>query len=181
MHSIAALSLLCAALASPAGADNDKNKGNNQGGGHKADKHDNDNDNKGRGNGNSGNNGVVIEKRGPGPVVDVIPYQQVVVVDRDRTLVRTYYQNEYTAGRCPPGLAKKNNGCLPPGQAKKMWSVGQPLPPQVVYYPIQRELWTQLTPPPRGYEYVQVDDDIVLMLTATRVIATLVGNIGSFD
>ena len=21
---------------------------------------------------------------------------------------------------CPPGLAKKNNGCLPPGQAKKM-------------------------------------------------------------
>jgi hypothetical protein len=22
-------------------------------------------------------------------------------------------------GQCPPGLAKKNNGCLPPGQAKK--------------------------------------------------------------
>ena len=175
--SIVLLSLLCAALVSPAGADNDKNKGNNQGGGKsdKADKHDNDN-NKGH-----GNNGVVIEQRAvAGPIV-VIPYQQVVVVDRDRTLVRTYYRNEYVAGRCPPGLAKKNNGCLPPGQAKKMWSVGQPLPPQVVYYPIQRELWTQLTPPPYGYEYVQVDDDIVLMLTATRVIATLVGNIGSFD
>ena len=25
---------------------------------------------------------------------------------------------------CPPGLAKKNNGCLPPGQAKKMYDVG---------------------------------------------------------
>ena len=82
-------------------------------------------------------------------------------------------------GGCPPGLAAK--GCLPPGQAKKMWSVGQPLPPQVVYYPIQRELWTQLTPPPYGYEYVQVDDDIVLMLTATRVIASVIVNIGSFD
>jgi hypothetical protein len=23
-------------------------------------------------------------------------------------------------GGCPPGLAKKNNGCLPPGQAKKL-------------------------------------------------------------
>jgi hypothetical protein len=28
-------------------------------------------------------------------------------------------------GSCPPGLAKKNNGCLPPGQAKKLYSVGQ--------------------------------------------------------
>jgi Ni/Co efflux regulator RcnB len=36
-------------------------------------------------------------------------------------------------------------------------------------------------PPPYGYEHVQVDDDIVLMLTATRVIAALLGNIGSFD
>lgn len=25
---------------------------------------------------------------------------------------------------CPPGLAKKNNGCLPPGQAKKMYGPG---------------------------------------------------------
>ena len=178
--SIVLLSLLCAALVSPALADNDKNKGNGpkgDKGGDKADKADkHDNDNKGR-----GNSGVVIEQRAAAPPVVVVPYQQVVVVDRDRTLVRTYYRNEYAAGRCPPGLAKKNNGCLPPGQAKKMWNVGQPLPPQVVYYPIQRELWTQLTPPPYGYEYVQVDDDIVLMLTATRVIAALVGNIGSFD
>jgi hypothetical protein len=25
----------------------------------------------------------------------------------------------YGVGGCPPGLAKKNNGCLPPGQARK--------------------------------------------------------------
>ena len=25
---------------------------------------------------------------------------------------------------CPPGLAKKNNGCLPPGQAKKIYQRG---------------------------------------------------------
>jgi hypothetical protein len=29
-------------------------------------------------------------------------------------------------GACPPGLAKK--GCMPPGQAKKMFNVGQRLP-----------------------------------------------------
>ncbi|MGI8705354.1 MAG: hypothetical protein ACR2JJ_06110 [Sphingomicrobium sp.] len=28
-------------------------------------------------------------------------------------------------GTCPPGLAKKNNGCMPPGQAKKQFNVGQ--------------------------------------------------------
>jgi hypothetical protein len=34
----------------------------------------------------------------------------------------------YGVGGCPPGLAKKNNGCLPPGQAKKIYGVGQRLP-----------------------------------------------------
>ena len=29
---------------------------------------------------------------------------------------------------CPPGLAKKNNGCLPPGQAKKRYNIGQRWP-----------------------------------------------------
>ena len=36
--------------------------------------------------------------------------QQVAAFDRDTGLMRG----------CPPGLAKKNNGCLPPGQAKKL-------------------------------------------------------------
>jgi hypothetical protein len=27
----------------------------------------------------------------------------------------------YGAGGCPPGLAKKHNGCMPPGQAKKFY------------------------------------------------------------
>ena len=34
----------------------------------------------------------------------------------------------YGVGGCPPGLAKKNNGCLPPGQAKKLYNVGQRFP-----------------------------------------------------
>ena len=43
-----------------------------------------------------------------------------VVTDR---LGRVYAFN--AQGGCPPGLAKKNNGCLPPGQAKKLYNVGQ--------------------------------------------------------
>lgn len=34
----------------------------------------------------------------------------------------------YGAGGCPPGLAKKAVPCVPPGQAKKQYNVGQRLP-----------------------------------------------------
>ena len=43
-------------------------------------------------------------------------------VDRDARGGRTYYGARDARG-CPPGLARTNNGCLPPGQAKKL-SVG---------------------------------------------------------
>jgi hypothetical protein len=42
---------------------------------------------------------------------------------RDYRDTRGYYAGGDFRG-CPPGLAKKNNGCLPPGQAKKL-SIGQ--------------------------------------------------------
>jgi hypothetical protein len=29
--------------------------------------------------------------------------------------------HDYGYGGCPPGLAKKYNGCMPPGQAKKLY------------------------------------------------------------
>ena len=51
--------------------------------------------------------------------------------DREREAYRTYYTQQYGKG-CPPGLAKKNNGCLPPGQAKKRYQIGQPLPHGIV-------------------------------------------------
>lgn len=44
------------------------------------------------------------------------------VVTSDR-FGRMYALN--ARGTCPPGLAKRNNGCLPPGQAKKTFNVGQ--------------------------------------------------------
>ena len=49
--------------------------------------------------------------------------------DHDREYVRDYYAGEYSRkGKCPPGLAKKNNGCMPPGQAKKLYRTGQRWP-----------------------------------------------------
>jgi Ni/Co efflux regulator RcnB len=185
---IVVLSLLCALLASPASADNDRGKGNNHGGDAKAGKSDNDHGRRDkedrrdgqdrRDNEDRDNDGARFDRRAADPRL-VLPYQQVVIVDRDRNVVRTYYRTEHAAGRCPPGLAKKNNGCLPPGQTGRAWAIGQPLPPEIVYEPMPPALWNQLTPPPYGYEYARVADDIVLMSTATRVIAGLLGNLGS--
>ena len=49
---------------------------------------------------------------------------------RHRTVINDYYVKEYRSGHCPPGLAKKHNGCMPPGQAKKAtprdWCVPRP-------------------------------------------------------
>ena len=87
-----------------------------------------------------------------------------------RTVVHDYYASEYRAGRCPPGLARKGNGCLPPGQAKKRWNVGQPLPASVVYYPVPQPVVLQLGAPPVGYEYVRVGLDVLLIATGTRMV-----------
>jgi hypothetical protein len=92
------------------------------------------------------------------------------IPDRDRSAVYSYYRNQYAAGNCPPGLAKKGNGCLPPGQAKKLWAIGQPLPGSVIFYPLPGALLGMLTPAPAGYQYVRVASDILMMAIGTRMI-----------
>ena len=65
---------------------------------------------------------------------------------------------------CPPGLAKKNNGCLPPGQAKKMDRaiVGQALPAGAVFT-LPTRVRSTLPPPPLGYRYAVVNNQVVLV------------------
>ncbi len=106
------------------------------------------------------------------------PSQETRIVhfqDNHRTVVQEYYVEQYRTGRCPPGLAKKNNGCLPPGQAKK-WQTGQVLPRNVVYYEVPAPLVTHFGPAPVGYRYVRVDSDILLIANATRRIVDALRN-----
>lgn len=99
------------------------------------------------------------------------------VTERDRSAVYSFYRTEYVSGRCPPGLARKDIGCWPPGQAKRLWAIGAPLPPTVVFLPLPAPLLALLTPAPEGYQYVRVDNDILLMALGTRVVADPVGNL----
>ena len=101
---------------------------------------------------------------------------KVVFIDNDRQVVRTWWVDTY--GRdCPPGLAKKGNGCLPPGQAKKRYVVGRRLPSAVVVESVPPVLLPRLRPAPVGYQYVVVDGDVLLMATTTRLVADAITRI----
>jgi Ni/Co efflux regulator RcnB len=86
-----------------------------------------------------------------------------------RTIIRSYYAKEPQSSNCPPGLAKKNNGCLPPGLAKK-WRKGETLPGDVVYYDLPGALVEQLGNAPRDARVVQIDSDVLLINTATGMV-----------
>jgi len=124
---------------------------------------------KGKGKGKSKGKGrdevVVIKEKDKGR------REVVVFADRDRDAVRTYWVETYGRGNCPPGLAKKNKLCLPPGQYKKRYIIGRPLARTVVYQPLPTVLVTRLSPLPTGYEYVMVDGDIVKLAVGTRLVA----------
>ncbi len=97
--------------------------------------------------------------------------------DRHRTVVHDYYSDEFRRGRCPPGLAKKQNGCMPPGQAKK-WTVGRPLPRDVIYYEVPQALVVQFGPPPPRHRYVRVASDILLIAHGTGMVIDAIQNLG---
>jgi len=97
--------------------------------------------------------------------------------DRHRTAVREYYGGEFQSGRCPPGLAKKHNGCMPPGQARK-WELGRPLPKEVVYYEVPHTLVVQIGVPPAGYRYVRVAGDILMIAAGTAMVVDAIKDLG---
>lgn len=90
----------------------------------------------------------------------------LISLDDDRhALVRSHLQPYYVK-HCPPGLAKKHNGCLPPGQAKKLYTIGQPL--RADYWPVPQEVMSYLPAAPVGTRYVWVDRDVLLISEATK-------------
>ena len=95
--------------------------------------------------------------------------------ERHREIAREYYTQTYRA-HCPPGLAKKNNGCMPPGQAKK-WRVGRPLPRDVVYYEVPQPLVLQIGPPPQGHRYVRVAGDILMLAIGSGMVVDAIQNL----
>jgi Ni/Co efflux regulator RcnB len=92
--------------------------------------------------------------------------------------VHGWYEREIKAGHCPPGLAKKDNGCLPPGQAKKLWAVGQPVPREVTLYDLPPPLLVELGPPPPGYRYARAANDVLLLALSNGMVVDAITDLG---
>lgn len=86
--------------------------------------------------------------------------------DSDAYIIRKYLTDNHHR-RCPPGLAKKRNGCLPPGIAKK-YAVGQVLN-DGIWSPVPEALRLRLNPRP-GHYYALIDNDVVLVAEASKKI-----------
>ena len=95
------------------------------------------------------------------------------------------YQGHATANfwgnrNCPPGLAKKNNGCLPPGQANRLFREGQRLPSGYNYYtdynniPMQYRNQYSLDPNNR---YIYRDNSIYVVDPRTSVVERIIGSL----
>ncbi len=95
----------------------------------------------------------------------------------DREIISGHLRNDIRR-HCPPGLAKKNPPCIPPGQAKK-WRTGYPLPDGVVFAPVPYEWGLRA---PVGYQYVRVDKDVLLIGEASKKVidaVTLLSAVGN--
>ncbi len=121
---------------------------------------------KGKGHGKKGNDGGQT-------VVNRNTTVNFVFSERDRVVIHDHYGPMIERGHCPPGLQKKHNGCMPPGQAKK-WTIGRPLPRDVVFYALPPPLTVHLSVPPPGYRYVRVATDILLIAAGTGMVAAAI-------
>jgi hypothetical protein len=106
-----------------------------------------------------------------------LPTLNIVVPERDRTAVYEYYRAEIAAGRCPAPLARKDKACLAPSPAKQTWKLDQPLPDGVKTEPPPAALINKLSPSAAGYQYMRVDNDILLVGVGTRIVTALVADL----
>ena len=158
-HHLVALAIASLLMAGPAFA-KDKGDDHGNGGGKHGNKHSQKNEDK---------NEKKAEKREREEIK-----QGAYFNEQQRAYARQYYSTTYKDGkRCPPGLAKKNNGCMPPGQVQDL-VVGQPIPTNVKVYQVAQPVIQKLPPAPVGYRYERIGGDIVLVQQQNNIIVDVI-------
>lgn len=98
--------------------------------------------------------------------------------DEHKTAISEYYEEQFlSTHRCPPGLTRNYDGCVPSDKAHK-WKTGQPLPRNATTYDLPPEIVARIGPPPSGHRYVRVDSDILLITTGTSLIVDIIEDLG---
>jgi Ni/Co efflux regulator RcnB len=103
----------------------------------------------------------------------------IILGETHRRDVYDYYGPSFREGRCPPGLMRRDDGCVPPGQARH-WHRGDRLPRNIAYYPVPRDLVVRLPPPPPGHRYVRVAGDILLITIGSAMVIDAIQDIGGY-
>jgi hypothetical protein len=77
------------------------------------------------------------------------------------------------AGHCPPGLAKKNPPCVPPGQVGKSYRIGDVYNDDGYWNDVERARYG-LPPLPAGESYYRVGDSFLRVDDDTRLVLGLI-------
>ncbi len=97
--------------------------------------------------------------------------------EQRQIIIHQYYSDQFRKGRCPPGLVKKGNHCIPRGHAKN-WRKGRPLPREVIFYDLPPTIIVHLGPPPPRHRFVRVAQDILLIAIGTGMVVDAFEDIG---
>lgn len=81
-------------------------------------------------------------------------------------------QAQPASGHCPPGLAKKNPPCVPPGQVGKSYGVGERYDDDGYWDEDDRRRYG-LPPLPAGESYYRVGDSFLRVDDDTRLVLEL--------
>lgn len=96
--------------------------------------------------------------------------------DRIQHIRRYYTESKHHGKKCPPGLAKKHNGCQPPGHEKR-WHKGERLSRDVIYYDLPYPLLVELGHVPSGQKIVRVGSDVLLISIGTGMVLDALQNL----
>lgn len=98
--------------------------------------------------------------------------------EQNQTFIHQYYSDQFRQGRCPPGLLKRGNRCIPHGHATKMWKKGRQLPREVIFYNLPPSILGRLGPAPPRHRFVRVAQDILLISIGTGMVVDAFEDIG---
>jgi hypothetical protein len=85
--------------------------------------------------------------------------------------------NRYGANDCPPGLARKNNGCLPPGQARRLFAQGQRIPTGYNFFSDYDDIpvaYRSRVPFSDASRYIYRDNIVYVVDPTTRLVTSII-------
>jgi Ni/Co efflux regulator RcnB len=88
---------------------------------------------------------------------------------RDRSIISSYIAWRHWSS-CVPHYGQSDESCVRRMGAGRYYPVGSYLPHGDIAFPLAADLSVRLRPAPRGYRYVQVGQDVLLIASDSRKI-----------